>query len=223
MNARLKLHNWLVSRCSLFLICLFFTGVVHPHPHNWIALKSTFLLDDDSRLVSIKQRWTFDFYRSLIMHADLLNEFGSEARGLPTTAENMIKNLESYRYFSNLSVDNSPITLGVPASFELIKTENDGQLILVLEMTFDVKKNIKVENKTIAWRVFDPTYYIAMNHSTERDINIVGGDATECAIALEFPKPSAELIDYAQSLDRSQKDTDGLGASFAETAFITCF
>ena len=205
---------------SLLLIC--FAAFVHAHPHNWIDLNSTFILDSDSQLVQIKQRWGFDMYYSLMTHADLLNEFGDEETGLSATAKRMIENLEAYNYFSSLKVDGTVIGLGVPDKYRLFTSKKDGEFILVLEMTFDIEPGVKIENHTLAWQVFDPTYYIAMNHATVNNIEIIGGNATECSRQLKYPEPSDELIDYAQALDRTQKETDGLGANFAETAFITC-
>jgi ABC-type uncharacterized transport system substrate-binding protein len=61
-----------------------------------------------------------------------------------------------------------------------------------------------------------------MAHTTESNINIIGGNATECSKTLELPELSDDLINYAQSLDQTQKDTDGLGADFAETVLIRC-
>lgn len=192
------------------------------HPHNWIVLNSRFVLDDEARLVAIHQRWEFDFYYSLMMHADLLNEYGSEDVGLPATADSMIKNLESHHYFSKLKLGDTALELGVPDQFQLSTKNAEGQLILVLDMTFSFDQETKIENQTLIWQVYDPTYYIAMNHTSENNIEIVGGNATECSKQLQFAEPSDELIDYAQSLDRAQKDTKGLGASFAETALINC-
>lgn len=197
-------------------------NIAQAHPHNWIELSSRFVLDDQARLVRIEQRWEFDFYYSLMMHADLLNEFGSEEKGLPATADDFIRNLESYHYFSTLELDDKQVDLGVPEGYKLSTKMREGQMVLVLDMSFEIEQKLPIESKTVSWRVFDPTYYIAMNHVTESNLEIVGGNATECSKTLEFPEPSEDLIDYAQSLDRSQKDTDGLGASFAETAFIRC-
>jgi len=194
------------------------------HPHNWIDLNTRFVLDENARLVQVKQRWEFDLYYSLMMHADLLNEFGSEQLGLPAAAADMIRNLESYQYFSKLKLNDYPIELGVPETYQLFTKKEDGseELTLVLEMTFGIKLETSIENKTLAFQVFDPTYYVAMNHATENNIEIIGGNATECSKTLEFPEPSDEIVEYAQSLDRTQKQTDGLGMSFAETAFINC-
>ncbi len=209
-----------IAIIALFLSCL--GNKIQAHPHNWIALNTDFVLDDQLRLIQVKQEWEFDTYYSLMTHADLLNEYGDEQEGLPATAERMIRNLKEYDYFSKLSLDGSNIALGIPGQYSLFTREKEGKFFLVLEMTFDIKPVRNIENMTLAWQVYDPTYYIAMNHASESNIRIVGGDATECAKKLEFPEPSDELVDYAQSLDRTQKDTEGLGASFAETAFITC-
>ncbi|KZZ60928.1 hypothetical protein A3760_26260, partial [Oleiphilus sp. HI0122] len=193
-------------------------STVQAHPHNWIQLNSTFVLDDQARLIGIKQRWEFDFYYSMIMHADLLNEFGDELLGLSETATAMIKNLKPYTYFSELKAHDAVVDLGMPEKYQLTTTKVDGQLVLVLDMEFDIDQKIPVEGTRLEWRVFDPTYYIAMNHETERNIEIVGGNATECTKQLKFPEPTDEEIDYAQSLDKTQRDTDGLGQLFAETA-----
>lgn len=222
MNVLMKRRNhYLIIAIGLIVSCLN-ARLVQAHPHNWIALNSSFVLDGHARLIQIQQRWEFDIYYSMMTLADVLNEHKSEAIGLPKAAEAMIRNLKSYGYFSVLSLNGAAIDLGMPDDYSLIKNERDGQIVLELEMTFDLKDSLPIEHKTLAWQVYDPTYFIAMNHATENNIEIVGGNATECIKTLQFPEPSDELVDYAQSLDRSQKSIDGLGASFAETAFIKC-
>lgn len=212
----------MMNRVVSILLLLASTSLAQAHPHNWIQLDSIFVLNGQAQLIEIKQTWEFDFYYSLMMHADLMNEFGDEEAGLAETATAMIKNLESYQYFSELKVDNEIIDIGVPERYQLTATQIDGQLILVLDMEFDIEQIIGVEGKNLAWKIYDPTYYIAMNHETESNIKISGGNATECTTQLMFPNPSDDTIEYAQSLDRSQKDTNGLGELFAETAFINC-
>jgi len=216
------LLSHLVRFAVLVLSVLLAATQVHSHPHNWIELNTTVVLDSQAHVVQVRQKWQFDMFYSLMMHADLLNEFGDEQKGLEATAESMIINLKDYRYFSSLSLDGLDIDIGVPSRYQLLSKKKDGDLVLELEMTFDIEPKVKIENKTLALKIYDPTYYIAMNHATEGNIEIIGGNATECSKRLEFPKPSEELIDYAQSLDRTQRNTDGLGANFAETAFINC-
>ena len=188
----------------MFAVC-FGVSSARAHPHSWIELNTSFVLDEKARVVQIKQRWEFDLYFSLMTHADLLNEFGDEKTGLSKTAERMIKNLKDYDYFSKLELDGLDIPLGMPDKYRLFTKTKEKQTILELEMTFDIETDLKIENKILALQVFDPTYYIAMNYATESNIEIIGGNATACSKKLEFPEPSDELIDYAQNLDRTQK------------------
>ncbi|MFT6904219.1 MAG: ABC-type uncharacterized transport system substrate-binding protein [Oleiphilaceae bacterium] len=218
----MKLRNhYLIIAMNLIVLCLS-ARIVQAHPNNWITLNSSFVLNDQTHLVQIKQRWEFDIYYSMMTLADVLNEYENEAVGLPKIAEAMIRNLKSYRYYSVLSLNGATIDLGVPDKYSIIKKESGGQIVLELEMVFDIEDSLPVENKILAWQVYDPTYFIAMNHTTKNNIEIVGGSAVECSKTLELSKPSDELIGYAESLDRTDKNTDDLGASFAETVFIKC-
>ena len=205
------------------LLVLLNCSPIFAHPHNWIDLNTSFVLDDNARLVQLKQRWEFDVYYSMMTLADIMNEYGSEAVGLPKTARRMVNSLANYDYFSTLRVNGSKIPLGKPSRYSMMTKKRDGETVLELEMTFDLKTKVVIENKTLAWQVFDPSYYIAMNHSTDNNIEVVSGNATECTIEITTPDPADDLIDYAQSLDRNQKDTDGLGEDFSETAFINCY
>ena len=223
MIVLMKRINYLLNILIFSFFVLWGGTLVHAHPHNWIFLNSSFVLDDEARLVRVKQRWEFDIYYSMMTLADIMNEHGSEDIGLPKTASQMIKNLAGFDYFSSLSVNGVDIALNMPENYSLITKQKEGKVVLELEMSFDLESAVNIKNKALAWQVFDPTYYIAMNHTTENNIEIIGGNAMKCAKTFEFPETSDELIDYAQSLDRSQKDTADLGASFAETAFINCY
>lgn len=215
-------HKYFLTRQVLCVVLTCCASVLHAHPHNWIALNTTFVLNDKAQLVELTQSWEFDIYYSMMTMADVLNEYPDEATGLPATASEMIRNLRGYDYFSSLRLNDRSIALPTPTKYLLKNKLKEGGMVLELEMTFVFDEGISVEGETLAWQVYDPTYYIAMNHATKKNIQIVGGNATECSKSLEFPEPSDELIDYAQSLDRTRKDTDGLGASFAETAYIRC-
>ena len=48
------------------------------HPHNWINVSTHFVLDDQNRLVMIKQSWEFDGIYSMITAADLKNSFEND-------------------------------------------------------------------------------------------------------------------------------------------------
>jgi ABC-type uncharacterized transport system substrate-binding protein len=207
-------------------VFLLFSGLysqtVHAHPHYWIDLKTDMVLDQGGRLVTIKQHWTFDAYFSMITVADVTNEHGKVAVGLKMMADKMVNNLAKYGYFSVLTIDGTEVVLPPPTSYQLTENTQLREPVLELEMRFDLSAPATIENKQVVWSVFDPSYYIAMNHSKVDRLSIKGGKADQCHLNLDIPEPSKELIEYAVNLDRTRKDTDGLGASFAEKIRINC-
>ncbi|ARU58090.1 MAG: DUF1007 family protein [Pseudomonadales bacterium] len=212
-----------VQALCVFLAIFGLIAGVQAHPHSWIELNTRFVLDKQAHLVQIRQRWEFDVYYSMMTLADSRNEYGNDTTGLPQMATKMIRNLKAYGYFSKLSVDGANIALAMPDPYRLSTKAKNGHEVLELEMIFDIQQGMNIENKTLHWQVFDPTYYIAMIHVDENSIEIIGGDATECSRKIEFPDPSDDLIEYAQSLDRTQKNTEGLGAAFADMIVVNCY
>lgn len=203
---------------SLGLVCCYTSA----HPHSWIDLKTEFILDDKHQLVAIKQRWVFDTYYSVIKLADISNEHADQQSGLAYVAKDMAKNLRGYGYFSELIIDSQSIVLPEPDESVLTTIFQKGQQQLVLTMNFAFDSAVVLHKKVLSWRVFDPTYYIDMRHHTLSQIVIRQPPNIECSTQLNIPTPSDELINYASSLDRTQKDTQGLGAHFAETVHIHC-
>lgn len=200
----------------------FSASIAHAHPHTWIELNSKFVIDQNGRLTEINQKWEFDVFFSLMALDDAINEHGSEEKALTETAKQMIENLANYDYFSSLRMQDSSITLNTPEQYSLVTKEKYGQQVLELEMTFAIEGEVMVADQDIEYQVYDPTYYISMLHSQESNIKIVGESSEACTTQLNQPKPSNELVEYAQSLDRNQTGTDGLGINFAETTIISC-
>ncbi len=192
------------------------------HPHSWIDMQAELVLDDQGRLIEIKQLWSFDTYFSMVTMADAVNEHGDKRRGLSKMASTIINNLAKHRYFSELTIDDDRIELPRPSSFQLTEITNSDEPKLELEMRFEMTEAPVISNKFISWSVFDPTYYIAMNFFEVANVSVQGKGASRCRLALDLPNPSFELIEYAQNLDQTQTDTDGLGVHFAETVRINC-
>lgn len=207
----------------LFLgLLMLLPSMANAHPHNWIDVQTQFTINENSQLTHITQVWEFDLYYSMMTLADVMNEHDSEEIGLPILAADMVKNLKTYNYFSSLFINGAEVQLNKPKEYELRTKKKDGHILLELELTFTLGSKIDVEKHKLNWQVFDPTYYISMLHQDEQAITFVSKSGTECSVEIVEPKPSTELIDYAQNLDKSQKNTDGLGSKFAEKIYISC-
>ena len=209
-----------------FVMGLLLAGVQtqpsYAHPHYWMNLKADMILDDQGRLAAIRQRWAFDAYFSMMTVADAVNEHGDKETGLRNMADQIIANLAKYQYLSVLTINGTEIDLPQPSVYQLTENTQLEQPVLELEMRFDIASPLIIKGKDLVWSVFDPTYYIAMNYSKVENISIKGANNTQCQLTLSLPNPSSELTEYAQSLDRTQKDTGGLGKSFAEKVRIHC-
>lgn len=192
------------------------------HPHNWIELKTTFVLDSQFRLSEIKQIWKFDIFYSMITLADIMSEYKDEQTGLDAAARAMITDLEEYNYFSFLKVKNTSIPLSEPYSFRLYKASDDPSANLEMEIKFALSPAVSIDNVQTEWQTFDPTYYIAMLHPDTQSIEITGNQNINCSVTIEDPNPSEEIINYALSLDQTQRQTNGLGKHFAEKVRINC-
>jgi len=212
----------LPAKSFLTLLLVIIPLYVNAHPHNWIRLKTEFTLDENGQLIEVLQHWTFDIYYSAINLADISNEYESQQEGLNKLAQDMVNNLQGFDFFSELKVANQRVHLAKPSDYSLTTVLEDGQQKLLLGMRFTLDGSSPIDSQTLSWRVFDPTYYIDMRHQTASKILIHKNNNTECSTNIESPTPSAEIIDYAANLDRSMKDTQGLGSYFAEKIHIHC-
>ncbi len=211
---------WKITMC--LVIGGLYAQSVAAHPHYWISLKADMILDEQGRLSKIRQQWAFDVYFSMMTVKDVVNEHGDKQTGLRKIADQIIDNLSKFHYFSTLTVDGAEVILPQPSSYQLNENTQLEQPILELEILFDMASPVIIQDKNVVWSVFDPTYYIAMNYSTAANVSIQGDNADQCELQLDLPDLSRELMEYAQSLDRSQKDINGLGIKFAEKIRINC-
>lgn len=206
----------------ILLLSLFCSSHLTAHPHSWINLKTEFTLDDQGQLSGITQHWEFDVYYSMMTYADMMNDYGDEQTGLLKLGQGMVNSLKDYAYFSNLELNGRLIQLGTPYDQTLHLTYPKGQQTLTLTMHFKLSEAQAIDNKTLSFRVFDPSYYIDMRHYTASQIIFHTKNATECSSTVTLPEPPDELVEYAASLDKTQKNTTGLGDKFAETVSIFC-
>ncbi len=213
-----------MNKFSGVLVAIFlgFSQFSLAHPHSWVNLKSEFTLDEQGRLTALTQFWEFDEYYSMMTIADMMNEHGEQEKGLLLLGKAMTKNLKAFHYFSELKIDTTLVKLPLPSEFKLETKLSDGQQILKFSMHFEFTHPRTIKNRPISFRVFDPTYYVDMRHSKASQVIIHTQTTTECSTTIALPDTPDELIEYANSLDKSQQGTQGLGNSFAEQVIIHC-
>lgn len=220
-----KIHKFsqLLFKSTLITFLALSSLFVNAHPHNWISVKSEFYIDENGQLSALREYWEFDIYFSMMTIADVMHESTVQPDSLQKLATDMVNNMESYKYFSSLKVNNQSITLGKPHQYALsIVTNEQDQRQLVLSMDFQFSKPLTITNQAITWQVFDPSYYIDMRHHDNSRVIIVNKFDTQCTTHIDLPAPSSEMAEYAMSLGKMETGTPYLGRNFAEKISIKC-
>ena len=190
------------------------------HPHAWIDVTVTVLLDDDGRVRGLHQTWLFDdFYSAFVMEGAMTIGGGKVSQEALDSllAENM-GNLAEYDYFTEVASGENQLEMAPPinATTQLVGNR--------LQMAFEVPlaSAITANDIPFNYRIYDPTFYVEMVHA-ETDDNVTFSDASApCTAVITEPNPDPEKFLFASSLDQSEQGYDGLGRYFAEVVTVTC-
>ncbi|EAR08819.1 DUF1007 family protein [Reinekea blandensis] len=205
----------------LLMVCCLWPTTALLHPHSWINLTTDFVIDDQEQLAQVRQRWIFDEFYSAMMLADLDREYPTRELALLAHGNDMIASLSQHGFFSHLVLAQNQHALPSPAEHQLSVVTTQEADMLVLEMVFDLSST-PLPVSELSWQVYDPTYYVSMRHDDVERIRIHNRSSLECMPNLIEPNPTEEQMNYASSLDQTQKDTDGLGRLFAQKVIVQC-
>ncbi len=196
------------------IVALSATPVASAHPHAWIDLRSTVVLDETGRVAAIEQEWLLDPLYSTL----LTEEVGLTPEALRAHAAAMLDRLRAYDYFTEIRIDGKPVTPGLVREFEseLRSGRYWIRFVVPLEMQPDPAR------ESLTYSVYDPTYYIEILHLEEDVIAFEGGEFGRCEGQVVPPSPSTDAIMTARAMDVNAKADDSLGALFAERVEIEC-
>lgn len=221
-NPSARSQGWLARRLVTWLAALLVTLLpaipAHAHPHSWIDVRSAVLFADDGRITGLEQQWTFDeLYTSYVVE-----EMGGgkkpSAKVVSQFAPKVIANLEPFRYFVDITADGKPVK---PARVTQYASEMRGQR-LWLRFVVPLASPIDPRRQATAFSVYDPTYYIAMEHADLRAVSLTGAPSAACQPALERSTPSPSVLARAFSMDAGAPADDTLGRQFAQKVVLTC-
>ncbi len=188
------------------------------HPHAWIDLRSTVVLDAAGRVTAIEQQWLFDPFYTVFATEGLSGAAGTRAEALRALARSNLQNLRSYDYFTEVRTGGTKVALGTVSEFESELREGRMWIRFVVPLATPVDPT----ERTLAFAVFDPTYYIEILH-LQGDVVAFRGDETGgCFGRIVPPNPTTEAVLLAQAMDRDATPDATLGSVFAERVEVTC-
>ncbi|MEQ9488297.1 MAG: DUF1007 family protein [Alphaproteobacteria bacterium] len=188
------------------------------HPHAWIDLRTTLVLDDEGRLVAMEQEWLFDEFYSVFATDGWDMESESGTRALTDLARGNLENLFEYNYFTEIKAGDETLTFEPVLDFE---TEMKGGRIW-MRFTAPLKSPVDVFEENVSYRVFDPTYYVEILHMKGDIIAFRGPETGRCTGRITVPTPTMEAVSLAQSLPPDAEPDDSLGRMFAERVDVEC-
>ena len=200
------------------LLCTSSSG--QAHPHAWIDLRSTVVLDQDSKVVGVRVHWIFDaFYTLFTLEAIDPDRDGiAEPALVRELAKDNLKNLAVYSYFTYIDVDGQRPEYGAVVDYDsFLKGDN-----LIMEFVVPLAQPVDPTAQAFSYAVYDPTYYIEIFHVEGYTLKADGPMPAGCELELEEPNPNPEMVTFAASLDRTESGGDGLGAFFAERVHLRC-
>ena len=183
------------------------------HPHVWIDLRGTVVLDAKGHITAIEQEWLFDPFYTIFATEGL-----SVEEALTSLARENLKNLQPHGYFTEVRADGAKAPLGTVSVFE---SELRGGR---LWMRFMVPLVTAIDpiKQALTYAIFDPTYYIEILHLEDDVVAFRGADTAGCSGLIIPPTPTMDAVMLARAMDRDAEPDTALGGIFAERVEISC-
>ncbi|MEK9570400.1 MAG: DUF1007 family protein [Paracoccaceae bacterium] len=188
------------------------------HPHMWIDLKSEIIIQDQTLVSAIYQEWLFDdFFSASLIEEASQNPKGREV-GIKAVVEEILDNLEPHDYFTLINVNGKKISSNPIKSFEVDVRENR----VWVSFSLPISKEVDIAAQSLAYSVFDPTFYIEMLHFEGETVSFTGDVPTSCSTKIKQPNPSTEAVLLSRSPDLDKVPNQSIGRLFAETVVVNC-
>lgn len=199
---------------------LLWSGIVQAHPHGWIDLQVTVLLDEDGAVRGLRESWLFDEVYS----AFATDGFDRDGDGAPDgdllqglAAENLAQ-LRAWDYFTEARAGNGALV--IPDATDASTAFAGGRLYMAFTLLFD--EPVPPGDQPFSYAIFDPTYMAAMTHIADADGLRLEGGPPGCSASIRDAEPDPAIVAYALSLDATQNTDTSLGAAFAQWVTISC-
>lgn len=195
-------------------------GPAAAHPHGWIDIQVTVLLDESGAVLGLREAWLFDEVYS----AFATEGFDGDGDGLPDPerlqelAAVNLQQLREYDYFTVVTDGDGHVP--VPDATDARTAFGGGRIYMAFTLLFD--EPVPREAQPLRYAVYDPFYLAAMSHLSDGEGIRLEGGPPGCLVRIEAADPDPALVAYALSLDITQATDDSLGAQFAEWVTISC-
>jgi ABC-type uncharacterized transport system substrate-binding protein len=172
------------SVCALIgvaLLCGLRGWPAQAHPHVWITAETTVLYENGT-FTGLKHRWTFDeFYSAMEVEGlDKNNDGKFDREELAELANFYVSGLKEFSYFTFPVLAGHKLPLGEPKDIWLEHKDN----VLSLHFTLPFATPVLSDAKGLAFSVFDPSWFIALDIGKPNSMRLADGTPQSCKIAI---------------------------------------
>lgn len=211
--------------CATVLACVAFGSPALAHPHAWIETRSDVVFDDEGRIAAINIEWDFDpGYSEMAIEGLDENGDGFHSAGelLPLARENLIA-LKDYDYFVRARSGSAKAEYGEVTEYGMIYSSG----VLKMHFALPLAEPIDPFAAEFAYRVYDPSFFIAIDFAQDKPLALLGKAPEPCSIELR-PAPTGAEVETTKDM-LAEKDQawqppeeEDFGSMFAQTAAVVC-
>jgi ABC-type uncharacterized transport system substrate-binding protein len=220
----LSMVRWIAIAAAL-TICIS-PSPADAHPHAFIETTSGIVFSDDGKIEAINVEWMFDpNYTSFATEGLDANKDGVlTSEELRPLAKVNIESLKEWSYFVYGRLNGEKIQWADVKKYDT-SMGKDGRLT----MNFVVPAVTPIDPRTakFLYRIYDPTFYIAIDFVAKHPVKAIGKKPTVCKIEVgPVPDPS-QTADTKNMLatkgtDWTPEGEEDFGIMFAQPVSVLC-
>ena len=197
-------------------------GAVLAHPHIFAEARLEVVAADDGMVSELRNVWRFDevFSSSVLLDFDTNTNLKLDEAELAELGEIMRTSLADFDYFTTISVDGQTATILKP---DVIHVSYEDNQILIF---FAVKTENPLPLKgKLAFGIYDPSMYTAIDFPTDEDLVAQGKAADACKRQVVRPDPDEIVAQNSDTLTEAFFDDptgNDMSKLFATRLELTC-
>lgn len=197
-------------------------AVAQAHPHIFAEARLEVVTTDDGTVSELRNVWRFDevFSSSVLLDFDKNTNLKLDADELAELGEIMRASLADFDYFTTVTVDGKDTAIRRP---EVINVSfDDNQILIFFAVTPENPLPLKGK---LAFGIYDPSMYTAIDFPTDEDLVAQGKAANACKRQVVRPDPDEIIAQNSATLTEAFfNDPSGTDMSklFATRLELTC-
>ena len=187
--------KYLLLSVTAFALAL--PGMAAAHPHIFAEARLEVVAADDGSISELRHVWRFDevFSSSVLLDFDQNTNLKLDEAELAELGEIMRASLADFDYFTTISVDGKSAAIVKPDAIHVSFEEN--QILIFFAVRPEAPLPLKGK---LAFGVYDPSMYTAIDFPTDGDLVAQGKAADACQRQVVRPNPDEIIAENSETL-----------------------